>query len=114
MGSVETTAGGAETSESAYGHAVDSYRAAIAEQPEDPGLWLALGTAYEKLGQYEGAAQSFQRALELRTSDANSQFELGQALFHLGRYQEAEAAYRRAIELEPKHLKALGATGLTR
>ncbi len=92
--------------EGRYQEAIEAYRQAIAERPEDAALVEGAGEAYEKLGESGAARASFQRALELDPDNAEANFMLASTLVYEGATADAEASYRRAIALRPDFLKA--------
>jgi hypothetical protein len=76
-------------------------RAAVAAQPQQPGLWNALGVALRVTGRQAAAVPCYRRALELDPRGADALSNLGNALKDLGRHAEAIKAHRAAIRLRP-------------
>jgi len=108
MGAAGTTSSVAEQllRDGRYPEAVEAYRQAIADHPEDAALVEGAGEAYDKLGESSAAKASFQRALELEPNNAELHFKLATTLAHEGATADAEASYRRAIALRPDFVKA--------
>src|SRR5436309_2363216 len=74
--------------------------------PDEPDVWLELGTFRLKRGLNEGASQALRQAVALNTADARAWNNLGVAEQHCGRLTEAQAAYECCLAIEPTHLGA--------
>jgi tetratricopeptide (TPR) repeat protein len=83
--------------------AAAEYRAAIALQPDLPGLYNNLGTALaEVAGRLNEAVAAFQEALKRQPDFAEAHYNLGDAWIKLpGRLNEAIAEYQEAIRWRP-------------
>lgn len=73
---------------------------------KDCGEFLAaaynnLGTAYQKLGQFDEASKHFRRALQINPSFGEAQLNLGVTLAQQGSYKEALSKYETALKLLP-------------
>ena len=85
------------------GEAVEVYRDAVREAPDDAGAHLRLGQALLSIqGDPEAALPLLQRAQELAPEDARAPGAAGLALSALGRTAEAVAAFEAARRLEPE------------
>jgi predicted TPR repeat methyltransferase len=71
----------AEADDGAHAVAADIFEQIIADAPEWPAAWFALGVAREKAGDMQGAAVAFQRLAEL---DGDSLFGASLHLARLG------------------------------
>jgi outer membrane protein assembly factor BamB len=58
--------------------AVLTYRQALSTHPEDPNLWLGLGTALAAQGRQRSAGAALDRAARLKPADASIQTALGE------------------------------------
>lgn len=81
--------------------AEQSYRRALAMEPENPDAHLGLGHVLERLGRLEEAKQSTLKALALKSQWAEAQHNLGGILLRLCRFEEAEQSYCRALAIKP-------------
>jgi tetratricopeptide (TPR) repeat protein len=81
--------------------AVGFYRAALALQPQNPGVLLNLGTALQARGKPDEAIAAYRQAIRLQPDFAPAHLNLGSALRAKGQLDEAVAAYRQAIRLQP-------------
>lgn len=80
---------------------VQSYRNLLNIQPDNFEVYLDLGNALAKQGDWEGAIDTYQKAIELNSQEALVHNLLGEALEQLGDLEAAVVSYRRAIELHP-------------
>ena len=93
-----------------YVEAVDAYRVAAEQRPDNDLAYANLGLVLNELGRYEEAETHLRRALALNPQDWHAHLNLGNALHSQGRYVEAVAAYRVAAGQRPNH--ALAHSGL--
>ena len=81
--------------------AVAAYRALLAEDPENAGIWHNMGVALAGTGDHRGALDAFERARSLRPDYLHAHVNRGSALQSLGRHADAAAAYGSALKLDP-------------
>jgi tetratricopeptide (TPR) repeat protein len=77
--------------------AIPLFQKALILEPGNPLLWLNLGIAQHRLGEYDEAEQSFQRCRAIDDDCAEAWSALGLLLYEQERYEEAEAYYRGAL-----------------
>jgi len=78
--------------------AIDAYRRALAEFPDDVAALVGLGLALFESGRLEEALEAYQRAAEIDTENPTLPERVGQTLEKLGRLEEAAEAYLQAAE----------------
>lgn len=84
--------------------AIESYRAALALDPEQDQVHFMIGFVSKMaLGDLATALAELSKAAELDSTNAMYQYQLGDALHGLQRYDEAMERFRRAIEIKPDH-----------
>jgi lipopolysaccharide biosynthesis protein len=100
--------------------AIQFYRQALDQDPDNPPIWVQYGHALKEAGQLRDpdklsqAELAYRKALALHPGAADSYLQLGHVLKLQGRKEEAEAAYLHAAVLdgsaaEPlRELNALG------
>jgi tetratricopeptide (TPR) repeat protein len=80
-------------------------------EPENPLLWLNLGIAQQRIGEYEEALDSFQRALYIDDSLADAWGSMGLIYYELEQFDSSEECYHSAIardDSSPKIWNNLG------
>ena len=89
---------------SRYEKAVETYRRAIALNPDVARMHFNLGAALLRLGRFEEARAALDDSI--RISPAPQAFSnLGVAHYLLGRFPEAAASFQRAVDLAPKNYR---------
>ncbi len=86
--------------------AEESYRKAIALNPDATEAWLDLATAYELDGKTEEARAAYLRAKKSYPISADVAWRYGNFLLRQGQQGQAYAELRRAIEADPKRAAA--------
>ncbi len=87
-----------------FARAVELYRAAIAETPEDARLYFNLGNALSKAGnpdEAEEAYRQFQTRTELAEEQAMADYNLGTAMSERGDLEAAVSHLRNALKRNP-------------
>lgn len=72
-----------------------------AQDPGDPVVLNATGTAYFSRGQYGSALEMFQRAVAISPDKAYTHNSLGGAYFAFHRYDDAQREFQKAVALSP-------------
>lgn len=81
---------------------------AMQDFPDDPGIWLNRGQAYELLHQQHEAVACYDRAVEVAPTESTPWFHLGRVLLlDLGRPNSARGPLREAVRLQPDHDAAM-------
>ncbi len=73
---------------------------------------LALGTAFEKTGNYEAAIDELDEAIRLNPSAGKPYFEAGVVFENLNHFAEAADLFRKAIQRDPEFAAAHGNLGV--
>jgi len=81
-----------------WDQAIEAYRRALAEFPQDVGVLTSLGLAYYNAGQLEAALESYQQASTLAPDDPVLSERIGKTLEQLGQRKEAAEAYLASAE----------------
>jgi tetratricopeptide (TPR) repeat protein len=87
--------------------AIREYERLHAERPDDPGILLQLGDAYQHTGDFARATGLLERARTLRPADWRAAYLLGYSYQMTAKPREAEAAYRACLRLNPDYPAAL-------
>lgn len=83
-----------------YNDAVQEFRAALTERPDDPAATLYLGTTLSRAG-YPGAAVVLKKALELNPQDPRANLEMGIDCYKRTEYRAAAEYFSRTKQLAP-------------
>lgn len=83
-----------------YTKAADSLRRAIKLRENDHMLWLRLGYAYNKLGDYENARAAYETSLRLAPEYAQTNRFMGRLLLKTGEIESAFSYLRKAAEAD--------------
>jgi tetratricopeptide (TPR) repeat protein len=86
--------------------AADTYRLALAKQPDDPVIRFNLGNVLFQLGLMEAAAVEFRRAVQIDPGYVEAWNNLGSILFELDQVDESVVAFQRALRLAPGYEEA--------
>jgi len=71
---------------------------AVKLKPDEPALYVALGTTWLKKPDLVEAEQAFRRALQLQSDNSEAQMYLGYTLMLQGKYSEARALLEKSLE----------------
>jgi len=86
-----------------YDRALESYRGAQMDDPENELLHYNAGAALYRQGKYEDALTELEKATYSRdiAQQAQTYYNIGNTLYRLGRLPEAILNYKKALELAP-------------
>ncbi|MDR0316704.1 MAG: tetratricopeptide repeat protein [Treponema sp.] len=91
--------------------AIPLFRKALGMEPENPLLWLNLGIAQQRTGDYQDAVESFQRALAIQENLPEAWLSLGLIYYEMDEADLAEDCYHTALnhnDNDPKIWNNLG------
>jgi tetratricopeptide (TPR) repeat protein len=91
--------------------AIPLFRKALAMEPGNPLLWLNLGIAQQRTGDYNEAIESFHRAIAIDDELAEAWLSMGLIFYETEEFELAEECYRSALarnENDPKIGNNLG------
>ncbi|MCL2066754.1 MAG: tetratricopeptide repeat protein [Treponema sp.] len=91
--------------------AIPLFRKALSMEPENPLLWLNLGIAQQRTGDYIEAIESFKRALAIEGDLADAWLSLGLIYYETEDLGQAEDCYQAALshnDQDPKTWNNLG------
>jgi len=83
--------------------AVECYRQATEDAPDDPQPLVFMGMALSMRGKFAEALAALRRATDLRPDDARLQHRLGLIFMDMLKFEEAEAALLRARQADPSN-----------
>ena len=92
--------------------AISLFRRALAMEPVNPFLWLNLGIAQQKTGEYGEALDSFRQAVRIDDGMAESWGAMGLIHFQMEAFDSAEECYRMALERDPNSPKVWNNLGV--
>lgn len=81
--------------------ALEYYRVAVRIEPDDPVLWVNLGTLHRKLGELSAAQSAYARALAIHPNYALAHYNIGAILDQRDKYEQAIESYKTALRLDP-------------
>jgi len=85
--------------------AIPLFQRALVIDPENPMLWLNLGIAQQKTGEYKEALDSYRQSVRIDDGMAESWCAMGLIYFELEAFDSAEECYRIALERDPNSPK---------
>jgi tetratricopeptide (TPR) repeat protein len=85
---------------------IESYRQAIAVNPDNPVIYIAMAQVQVFAGQYKDAQTSAEDALLLSSDNSMAHAVLAWSLDFQGDYLRAESEIKRALELDPNNALA--------
>lgn len=86
--------------------AVNQYEAAIAANPDDADVHIALGFTLSRQTRWNDARHCLERAVLLAPGEPEAHYLLGVSLLQLDRVEEASASLQRALALNPGFAEA--------
>lgn len=98
--------------EGKFAEAEREFRAALADDPDEPVLWVNLGLALRHLGKIEEATERFQSAYRSPSTRRVAGLQLSQLRVEAGDRAGAERVLREVLASEPNAADALNALGL--
>jgi len=85
-----------------FNEALAEFNAALAVDPNQPGILSRAGDCYVKLNRNEEALETFDKALTMDPGDANLYAQKGVVLSRLGKATESQEMFQRSAELDPR------------
>ena len=82
--------------------AVDNYRRALDQEPDNPRFNYRVAVALADSGEHEEALDYYREAISLDSEDARYWFQKGLSQDAVGEYVDAIDSYTKAIELQPR------------
>ncbi|NCF21013.1 MAG: tetratricopeptide repeat protein, partial [Haliea sp.] len=86
--------------------AVNSYRQALALEPEYVDALNNLGSSLHALGNYREAIDCYKKVIQLNGKDADAFFNMGNSLMELEDFEAAAENYQTSIDLRPMYANA--------
>jgi hypothetical protein len=86
--------------------AVEAFKQAIRNEPDDSGLYYNLGVSYIRLGNHNEAIKAFRQTLRIKPNDAEALLNLGYSYGELSQDKKAIEAYKEAIKFKPDFVEA--------
>ncbi|MBM1107807.1 tetratricopeptide repeat protein [Aurantibacter crassamenti] len=86
--------------------AIEAYKAARANEPNDVNLILNEANLYYKLGDKDKFKELMAEAASVAPENADLQYNIGVINMEQGNIQEARVAYRKALEIKPDYTNA--------
>jgi len=84
-----------------YSNAIQSFQAALRNQPDDVHAWIGLGEAYAKSGRHSAALKSFARAEVLNPRNWYADYILGMLQKDVSDYEKACGTFRTILVDHP-------------
>ena len=82
--------------------AIEAYREALQDTPEDASILFNLGLALHESGRRAAAMAHYREALRLRPNHAATHLNLGTVLYENGQLEEAVEELQASLQLEPQ------------
>jgi tetratricopeptide (TPR) repeat protein len=100
--------GDAKASKGDVDGAIAAYTKALAFNPINPRVHMALGKIYyAEKGLYYESVNAYKKAIDLDSASVDARMGLGEVYEDKGLYKEAIEEYRRVIDLDSKHTGAM-------
>jgi tetratricopeptide (TPR) repeat protein len=80
--------------------AIESYKKALALDPEQTGVYASIAECYRKMSQYQESLEYYQKAIAIKP-DAALYTNMGVVLDKLGKSAEAQEAFKKASTVNP-------------
>jgi Tfp pilus assembly protein PilF len=91
--------------------AIELYRDAVGQTPEDPEAWYNLAAAFQDAGDQQKAGAAISEALRRDAKRPEAHNVLGIALASTGKMAEAKSEFDRAISIDPRNARAFNNLG---
>ena len=91
--------------------AITLFQKALGLEPDNSLLWLNLGIAQQRTGEYQYALESFRRCISINENNADAWGSMGLIHYELEQFEEAEQCYVTALDRDsasPKIWNNLG------
>ena len=85
-----------------FSEALAEFNAALAIDPNQPGIVARTGDCLVRLNRNEEALAAYERAIEIDPGDASLYAQKGVVLSRLGRTAESQEFFKRSAELDPR------------
>lgn len=89
--------------ENRFSDALNDYKQALANNPDDINIYKKLGKAYQNLKDYQSAEEHYKTYLAQKPEDDEIWIDLGEVQRQSGRYNNALKSFERAKEINPKN-----------
>jgi tetratricopeptide (TPR) repeat protein len=86
---------------------VKDLQTALARDPQNADLELALANTYYDMADWSSAAQAYEKSLSSHANDPNVLTDLGSSYRNLGEIKKALDTYERAQKIAPSHAQSL-------
>jgi tetratricopeptide (TPR) repeat protein len=87
--------------------ALDAYKDALKDDPENIHILINLGKALTELGDIDQAVQVFEKAVKIKPDYLPGRLNLGIALYRKNQPENAIIHFKRIVEKDPKNITAL-------
>ena len=94
-------AGLALAKEGNYTEAIEQFKAALEQDPEQANILGNMADSYSKLGQNEEALKTYQQAIAVKPDAPELYTNMGAVLNNMGRIEESQEAFKKAATLNP-------------
>jgi len=88
--------------EKKYEEALVEFNAALALDPEQPGVLAQSADAYKNLGKYEEALASIDKSIQFDPGNGNLYSNKGDILSKMGKTKESQEAFQKATDMNPE------------
>ncbi len=95
-----------------YNEALNYFREAVEDQPEDAEAWFGLGNCYVGLDQPGDAIAAYQQVIAKDPDNANAHYVLGHYYLKLERYSDAVSTFKETLARKADHIPARYEMGL--
>lgn len=86
-----------------YGMAIESFRTALADDPQSVKVLNALAASYDLVGRYDLAERYYRQAMNIDPRSVQSLNNLGYSYYLRGRYADARVLFEKAARIDDKN-----------